>query len=546
MAGPKRAHWLLTIGGLALVAGIVGLLLLDLPLRHRQHLTFASPDGAPLAATYYPGTAASGVLLLEGFGADQTTLRSVARELVASGVHVFTFDYPGHGRSPGTLAYDNAATDRLAGQVQAATAAFQDVSGLQASEITWMGHSLGARVALQSSVLGPRHPKQLILLGAQINLGMNVQSEFFTGVSDADLDWVQRLGRNVPSVPIALHTGAWEDILTVEGAQLLMTRLCGAPVTVCADPPARKWVLTDALVHNYEIYSPRVLRDVKAQVVPGLETPAARAAAQRIALWVVTVTGLFLTLAGGLALRDQRANRQPAIEVVNPGQLVWAKLWLWAAALPISAVVMALYVLIPLPSPTFNLIYGGFLGGYGVLLLMLYGTGRMPGVSRHLKRPRSAPAPPRGWMVAIGCNLALFAAVTLLYRSGLGLVPPVGARQLWIWIFTPLTALGFWLGALESDALRRAAPEKPAYRFWAMVFGLVPFFLYAALMGALGSISGMIGALTGLLVLILSLMQGEITRAWSGSALLAAISQSLLIYWLILPNGALFMPMVGS
>lgn len=538
----KPAHWLAITGVLAIAIGVAGLLLLDRPLRDRQRLTLTTPDGDPLAAIYYPGTTPSGVLLLEGFGADQETLRSIAREFVVDGVHVFTFDYPGNGRSPGALTYDNAATDRLSGQVQAAMVTFQDVSGLQANEITWMGHSLGARVALQSSVLGPQHPRGLILLGAQINLGTNAQSEFFTGVSDADLDWVERLGPETPPVPIALYTGAWEDILTEEGAQLLMAQLCGAPVSACAGPPAREWVRYDALVHNYEIYSSRLLRDAEAHVVGTPTSAGARAAACRIALWLVTIAGIFTTLAGGLGMVRPSTDGRPAIHVANARRLVWAKLWLWLPALPLSAVVMALYVLIPLPSPTFNLIYGGFLGGYGLLLLLLYLLGRMPGVEGRMRRPKPPQMTLRGWGLALGFNVALFATVIVLYRSGLGLVPPVGARWLWVWIFTPLTALGFWLGALESDALRLAAPDRPAYRFWATIFGLVPFFLYVALMGALGSTSGMLGALVSLLVLILSLMQGEITRGWSGSALLAAGLQSLLIYCLILPTGALFAP----
>jgi hypothetical protein len=58
----------------------------------------------------------------------------------------------------------------------------------------------------------------------------------------------------------------------------------------------------------------------------------------------------------------------------------------------------------------------------------------------------------------------------------------------------------------------------------------------------LGSTSGVLGSLTGLLVLGLSLLQGEITRRLSGHPLFAAVLQALLIFWLILPAGALFTP----
>jgi hypothetical protein len=204
---------------------------------------------------------------------------------------------------------------------------------------------------------------------------------------------------------------------------------------------------------------------------------------------------------------------------------------------------MGMYVLIPLPSPTFNLIYGGFLGGYGLLMFVLYWFGRMSGVTGALRRFTSkSPSMPNGWMLAILFNIGLFSGVTLLYRSGLGMAPPVGVRFVWALIFIPLTALGFWLGMLEADALSIAAPGRLIYRILSVLISLLPFYLYLALLLALGSTSGVLGSLTGLLVLGLSLLQGGITRKLSGNALFSAVLQALLIYWLLLPSGALFVP----
>ncbi len=532
-------------GLLCLFVGLIGLLVLDLPLRNHQSMTLISSAGESLSATYYPGSVSKGVLLLEGFGSDQHMLRSLVRDLTASGLHVFTFDYSGHGYSPGALTYDNASTERLAGQVQTAMIEFQNVSGLESSQIVWLGHSLGARVALQSSVLGPLVPSKLVLLGAQVNLGTNAQSEFFTGTTDADLAWVQSLSADTPAVPILLITGTWEDILTVEGAQLLMTKLCAAEITACDGASPRQWALLKNLVHNYEVYSPRVLSVARSWAFP--ELPAQPSfASLRIGLWFSIVLGIFLSLIGLINLLRASASvsaLNSGITITNPKKLVWAKLWLWVIALPLSGVVMTLYVLIPLPSPTFNLIYGGFLGGYGVLMFVLYMIGRMPGVSgklRGLKFKNKLTS--KEQLLAFGFNLALFAIVTMLYRSGIGLVPPTGVRFAWVLIFIPLTALGFWLGMLEADALRSSAPDKPIYRLWIALIGLFPFYVYLILLGTLGSTSGVLGSLTGLLILALSLLQGEINRMLTGNALVSAVLQALLIFWLILPAGALFLP----
>jgi hypothetical protein len=266
-------------------------------------------------------------------------------------------------------------------------------------------------------------------------------------------------------------------------------------------------------------------------------------------LWSSSIAGLFLSLFGLLGwMRASFASAAQisGLEAHRPRRLVWGKLWLWLAALPLTGLVMFLYVLIPLPSPTFNLIYGGFLGGYGLLMFVLYLAGRVPGVTGNLRRLKiRATSTQKRWPLAAAFNLALFAVVTLVYRSGLGQAPPVGVRFAWIFIFLPLTALGFWLGMLEANLLAQAAPEKPVYRILTALIGLVPFYLYVILMGVLGSTSGMLGALMGLLVLLASLLLGEINRTLTGNPVFAAVMQALFIFWMILPAGALFAPFFG-
>jgi hypothetical protein len=148
-----------------------------------------------------------------------------------------------------------------------------------------------------------------------------------------------------------------------------------------------------------------------------------------------------------------------------------------------------------------------------------------------------------GWVLSIVFNIILFAVVTIYYRSGIGLAPPMGDRFLWVLIFIPLTALGFWLGILEGDALSAQAPGHRRYRVWTLLIGLLPFYLYTVLLISLSSVSGVLSSLIGLVILAIGFMQAEITRRLTGNALLSAILQAILIYWLILPSGALFTPM---
>ncbi|MDX1377586.1 MAG: hypothetical protein R3307_01960, partial [Anaerolineales bacterium] len=299
------------------------------------------------------------------------------------------------------------------------------------------------------------------------------------------------------------------------------------------------------LFHNFEVYSERVITSAREWAFPDVEHPASFASL-RIGLWICVILGFGLSLVGMLNLLHQKKmaeNPTSDITLTNPKKFVWAKLWLWLIAFPVSALVMFLYVLIPLPSPTFNLIYGGFLGGYGLLMLLLHWFGKMPGVTGKLRNFRfQAASLNDGWRWAILFNLVLFASITILYRSGIGLAPPVGVRFAWLLIFLPLTALGFWLGMLEADALSLAAPGKSSYRILSVLISLLPFYLYLILLIALGSTSGVLASLTGLLILAVSILQGEITRILTGNYLVSALLQALLIFWLILPTGSLFTP----
>jgi len=546
----KPSQFALFIGIFLTLLASVFLYVGDSALAGSREVVFTDPAGNRIYGTYHPGRLDAGIILFEGFSADQVMMRSAAVEFARGGYHVFTFDFSGQGKSPGSLGFDNAATDRLALQSQAAMQAFMRESDMPAEKILWMGHSLGARVALQTALLNSDLPAGLILLGAQVNLGTNAQSEFFTGTSDSNLPWVQSLGPQNPPVPLLLLSGDWEDILTPEAAALLMNALCGAETDAC---PNRHWILYPRLVHNYEIFSPRVLADAKAWANERLGTKIATSAAtaqMRIVWWFVSIFGMLLTLGATLALVKSRypgPSLHPGFDVTRPIRFLTFKLILWLAALPLTGGVMFLFLLIPLGNPVFNLIYVGFIGGYGLLMLILYLLGRAPGAHGRLGTVLQRPTTEKSrWLWALVFNLGLFAAAILFHRSGQGLVPPVGERLAWVFLLTPLTALGFWLGALEDTALARGFPQRGNLRIWALLVGLFPFFLRFILLAALGSTSGMLGALSGLIVLGVVIVQGEITRALLAEGWIPAILQSILLYLVVMPQSVLFTPFFGS
>lgn len=538
MRAPRSSILLTLVGLLLTIGSIAGVAVFDRHLLAPQAIRFADPAGVQLRGSYHPGSQPFGVLLLEGFGADQVTLTSLASEFASQGWHVFTFDFAGHGRSAGGLTFDNAQTDTLARQALAALEEFEQVSGLNMGQIFVAGHSLGARVALQSATLNPEPLAGLVLLGAQVNLATNVQSEFFTGTTDAELPWVQALGPGNPPVPILLVSGAWDDILTPAAADLLFQRLGGAAA-------AREMIILPGLVHNYEPFSPRVIAALLGWL--GSQTGAllagSAAPALRIWAWMVGLAGMFVLLAGArqwLGLGQMTERYAGQIELVNPRRFLWGKLLLWLAALPLAAILGSIFFFIPLGKPVFNLIYVGFIGGYGLLLLALYGRGKMPGVRGRLwdaaARPLASAQDRKSVLAALGIFAGMLILTAAYARTGWFYAFPLNVRLAWLLIFAPVTALGFWIGLLEGQIQPRPRGMGAALT----LIGLFPFFLYTILMAALGSLSGMLGGLQGLVVLALVLAFGSLVQAVGRRPWLAALCMAVLLYWLILPQGVLF------
>jgi hypothetical protein len=455
------------------------------------------------------------------------------------------------------LTFDNAATDRLAFQVLAARDKLVSLSGLAPDQIIFLGHSMGARVALQAATMDVRQSAGLILLGTQVNLETNVQSEVFTGVTDTDMAWIQSLGPNNPLTNVLMISGRWDDILSPANARLLLNKLVGGPAGE-GEPfgdlqagTGRELLILDRLLHNYEIYAPLALTEAKewASTIWGNpETPAAATASRRIMLWLLALGGIFLAVLGGerwaaSALPPLRTTPR-TMSIESTKRFLWSKLLLWVPAVPLSVLVAGSLFIVPLGLPVFNMIYIGFIGGYGLLMLLLYWRGWMPGVEGRL---------PFGGTLAGRCKdsiprtlLALFAAAVILVlattyaRSGWFWAPPRGDRLVWLLLFTPPTALGFWIGLHEWGMLWEKAPRRGFLRLAALLTGLVPFFLWTLFQAALGSLSGMVASLQGLIILALVLASGALVQRLAERPWLSALIESVLLYWLILPQGALF------
>ena len=535
---------------IVLVIGLIGIAGINSTFRGQELHRFSDAAGDQLLGTYLAGAQPYGILLLEGFGSDQIALRPASNLFRRTGAHIFSFDFSGHGRSPGALGFDNAATDRLAKQVIAAKEVFKSLSGLEENQILYFGHSLGARVALQAASLDPAPPQALILLGTQVNLGTNRQSEFFTGTQDSDLDWINELSASKPATDILLLSGSWDDILTPQAANALYAKL-NEESDRTENPYVRQLTIVPALLHNYEIYSIRLFREMASQLmeITSLTFPTPISLAGYYIFGGMVLVGLIGSLSTAPSVFKVILPSIQAVKITRFSRFMRGKLLLWLAAIPVGVLLTGLFFFLPLDLPVLNLYYVAFIGGYGLLLLLLYRLGKMPGTDGKLllkmeSKGYSTSKPPwRAWL-GLGIWSLILLVCVLFTRAGLFFVIPANQRLIWLAIFSPVTALGFWIAGRESQMMAVFRHESGHKLPWALLalslIGLTPFFIYTIFMGALGSLSGMVGSLQGLLILFLALLTGNLLKHFIHNDFLVALLQAVLLYALIMPQNVLF------
>lgn len=435
----------------------------DIVLTNWKTVSFEDPAGERLEGTYYPGSRDIGVILLEGYAADQTSLKGIATEFARLGFHVFTFDFSGQGRSSGVLEFSYTQSDRLAKQVIAGKEKFKSISGLSDSQIILFGHSMGARAALQSIILEGSQVRMLILFGCFLNLETNLRYGYSRMPSDSELGWVKSLSKNNPPVDTLILTGEFDDVLPPYRAQLLYQRLGGKNSKYVRD-----LVIVNNLIHGYEIFSPEtisytlnwVIKNLDMKIVPNY---IACTMVMRKIFWTLSIIGVFLTtIVGNLYLMNNDLKTQKELQDVireknrgyNDGMRITSlkrflkyKVLIWFAAIPIYIGLLLLFFTIPLGYPYISLIAVSSIGGYGILLILLHGRGKMPGTAGTLITDLrvNKKALDRNVLKASVIAILLIFLSTIFAQTGLFYVFPLNDRLMWLIILTIFTIPGFYI-----------------------------------------------------------------------------------------------------
>ncbi|MCY3413032.1 MAG: alpha/beta hydrolase [Candidatus Heimdallarchaeota archaeon] len=542
----------------SITASLITLLIIDRELINKESFLFDDHEGNSLSANYYKGAISKGIMLLEGFGSDQVAIRTITAEFVKLGFHTFTFDFSGHGRSSGNIDFDNAETDRMALQVLDALNQFKLKTGLSEKEIFIVGHSLGARVALQSQFLLSELSAGLILLGTQISLITNTQSEFFTGVTDNDIEWINNLGPTTPETNILLMSGSWDDILTIEAAHLLYSRLSGVQsdsskhrAITSVNGYLKELVIFPHILHSFEVYSPRIIsyaiqwidtiinQDLNAEnAIESINT--------KIILWLVLIILLLYLPLSIAKLYPNDLNIANGYlnytEIVDKRRFFRWKFVLWLLALPIMGFITVFLMLLPLNIPVFSLTTLGFISGYGLINFILYKKSKFPGMKggwQSLSKDKNLDFSSKDLQVSIIYAFVFIMLTTIFSNTGHSFTFPLNERFIWLIIFTFINFFAYLIGNSELVMFYKIGAKSSEYRKL-LLLALMPFFVLILFYIMIGSISGIHGAVINFIKYGMTLSLGWLLQKKGKNLFITSFMQSFLLQWLILPQGALF------
>lgn len=560
----SRQKKLIFPGVVCILLAFVMMLVLTLPtLGGGETLTFPTvykDTPVTLEASCWHGSNGYAVLICPGYSCDRQKWRPFADVLADEGFTVMTFDYSGQGASSGTIGFDNAKTDAIPVQIDAAVECLHSVSGIAYDRILLLGHSMGGRAILRLlddyndpnavTTLQKRDIQNVILLSPEVNYHFNAQASLFAGTSDeTEEPWKSLRDACVSGTNVYLYGSTADDIVKDEDVLAIYRHLGGTEAPESGECRAFSWNTVDSrltvgitggVLHSYMMYSPKFVRFVQ-EALQEITGQAMHYPAGKISLvyggWLLGLLGILLTLLG-LNAGNRNSIQDCVPELVDAKAFLLHKLLLWIPGLAAAFLICCLCVVMPFGSPVMNTPYLCSIAGYGLVMLLGYRKGTFRGTQGKLPKP-SFRIPTRGLAVwgtvsALLCFFVWFVLRCTMYR-----LIPWNARLFWVMFAAVLMAAGYYVSGCESDMLTKAGAGTAVKLLYSLI-QYVPLFLLVAFYLWLRSYSGMIGQIQNMLLMYLFCVPlGDYLRAKSGSRILGAVVTAFLFQTLMITSAAL-------
>lgn len=547
------------LGICCLVLSFAMLFILTIPTFGGRDVSFSSVyKDAPvtLKGTYWQGSGDYAVLICPGYSCDRQKWRPMADVFVSQGFSTLTFDYSGQGASTGTIGFDNAKTDAIPVQMDAAVEQLHKLSGVPYENIILMGHSMGGRAVLRL-LYDYNEPKavttvtkkpigNVILFSPEVNYHFNAQASLFAGTSDeTEEPWKSLADTSVAGTNVYLYGSTADDIVADEDVLAIYAHLGGtnAPESGVANTDSVNAAgskltvgITTGVLHSYMMYSPKFvayLNDALTQITgKSISYPSAK---MNLVYggWFVGLLGLYLTLSG---LNTGIVPADTVPELLDEKKFLLRKCLMWIPGTVAAVLLCCLTVVMPFGSPVMNTPYMCFIAGYGIVMCFAYRKGSFKGTRGKLPKPtwrvKKENLPSCALVTVALCFFLWFALRATMYR-----LIPMNFRLFWVLFATVIMSVGYYVSGCESDMLKNSS-VKVRLLYNAIQF--VPLFLLVGFYLVLKSYSGMIGQVQNLILMyIFCIPLGNFIRSKTGSRIYGAVCTAFLFQTLMITSAAL-------
>ena len=560
----------LTILGIGIsITGLIFQLSINMPLNEKQRIVITYDNNSKLFCNYYPNSKSIfsfGVIIFHGFAEDQNTMNGYVYAFLQAGFQVLTVDLVGHGRSTGKFSFDNSTDETQANHVLLIKEEFKKISGFNDSQLVLLGHSFGARAILRAATLDTQQVRGLILIGGLINS----EGGYFP-----ENDWIQTLCPANPSTNVSLITGSLDDVLTPDDAKKVFKLLANQTYSeeesyfLNSEKNYVKLEVVNGLFHTYEPISPSCIaysvegslffcgEAIDAENTRAINTKQSF----RISTWMFIPAGLFLLVIFGLLWLDQtkwgfptkqqilvyspeeeiddEENAIKLIRLVNVKKFLWYKIPIWFGAIAIGGAIALIFLVIPIGVPIFTLVYACPLTGYGIIMLILFGIGKMPGLEGKWYPRVSLLKPLLDWKKQL-LTILVVSIINTLFAYYIDItwnnVLTSNIRLLWLFLLTAFATLGFYVKRQESNVIRRARPGNYGLLVLNNIIFLTPFLLLMIVLAAAGVYFIFVDSLHGFLIFSLVVYTGGLIQIFSRNTFISACIQSFMLILLALPR----------
>jgi pimeloyl-ACP methyl ester carboxylesterase len=534
----------------------------DYKIRDNSSQFIYDAYGNKIFTKYYPGhedkpSSDAGVMIFHGMGEDQNSMKLYTRYLNGAGFHVFTTDFSGHGRSSGIIPSGVNSDDILANQILRAKTMFKQLSGLSDSDIFLIGHSMGARAVMKATQIDTNQVNGCILIGSAINVD-NVSND----------SWIKDLGPNNLACNIYILTGAWDDVQSPNEALRLYQTLAGNDSLtdlkddyLTPDGLIISLNVLKVLTHTHESMSFRMATWVTRWIYNMLIQPdidyirsinLARVSITPYSLliwyYLLEVVGFFFLLIYGQKIikseqekrNEIRNDEDNLLNIFNLRKFYWFKLLIWVGAGIIAVIIAVILLFLPIAIPYFTLLFFCPLAGYGIINIILYTIGKIPGYNKKWKpKIKESLKEVNWWSVLFGVIVITLITTIFSYllNGFMYHVFPLNIRLAWLVVFTIIATLGFYMFQIETNELRKVFPNKSKITMLNNFIFLLPFIIGVFVILFSGRIIFIVDAVHDLILMALVVFVGNLLQQIWKKPIFTASMQSFLLFFLLLPRG---------